>query len=86
MEKCKTIHINEDCTLEMGYEKIILDKLFGALIFCDLRIYPNHKTCEWVIERQVIDKDSNVFWEEVYRVDGQESIYFHDEKQLRLNQ
>lgn len=77
----KTIYIDEDCTLEMGYSKIILDKMFGPLIFCDLRIYPDSKTCEWVIERQVIDKESDVFWEEFCRIGGQESIYFHDEEQ-----
>ena len=75
----KPIHIDEDCILEMGYEKIILDKLFGALIFCNLRIYPNHKTCEWIIEREVINKEGDSSWEEVYRVAGQESIYFHDD-------
>ena len=77
----KTIHVDEDCTLEMGYSKITLDKLFGALIFFNLRIYPDSKTCEWVIERGVIDKESNISWEEVCRIDGQESIYFHDEEQ-----
>ena len=75
----KTIHISEDCILEMSYSKITLDKLFGSLIFCSLRIYPDSKTCEWVIEREVVDEESNISWEEVYRIDGQESIYFHDE-------
>ena len=75
----KTIHIDsKEVTLEMGYSTIILDKLFGALIFCDLRIYPDSKTCEWVVEREVIDKDSNVSWEEMIRINGQESIDFHD--------
>ncbi len=75
----KTIHIDEDCTLEMGYSKIILDKLFGSLIFCGLRIYASHETCEWIIEREVINKEGDSSWEEVHRVDGQESIYFRDE-------
>ena len=78
----KTIHVNEDCILEMGYSKITLDKLFGALIFCNLRIYADSKTCEWIIEREVIDEESNISWEEVYRIDGQESIYFHDEDKI----
>jgi len=75
----------KDYTLEIGYNKIVLDKLFGALIFCDLRVYPDSKTCEWVIERKVYPLDTSnsnacscieTYWEEVCRIDAQESIQF----------
>jgi len=78
--RMKKIHLKyeEDYTLEMCYQRIVLDKLFGALIFCALRIHADANTCEWVIEREVIDKEGDVSWEEVSRIDGQDSIYFHD--------
>ena len=75
-----TIHTEHDVnyTIEVGYNIIFLDKLFGATIFCGLKIWPDSKTCEWVVERQWIDENGDSSWEEVTRIDGQESIYFHD--------
>jgi len=72
------LEYGDNYTIEMGYNKVILNKLFGATIFCDLRVWPDSNNCEWVVERQVINEAGDSFWEEIIRIDGQESIYFHD--------
>ena len=71
----KTISIGSDLTVEMGYQTVILNKLYGATIFCDLKICPSSKTGDWIISRQARDSNNNIYWEEVCRIDGQESLY-----------
>ena len=57
---------------------VIIEKLFGPLIFCDLRITPDINEGEWVVERQRIDGNNETTWEEMSRFDCQESIFFDD--------
>lgn len=56
-------------TLDIGADQpVILDKMYGPLIFANLRVTAEFKTCQWVIERKRIDSGE---WVEVARVDGQ---------------
>lgn len=49
-------------------EPITIEKLYGPLIFADLRVTAHSLTCEWVIERQRINTGS---WSEGARLPGQ---------------
>lgn len=51
-----------------GYVPVVLSKMFGPLIFADLRIRAEHKTCEWIIERQ---NYQTLEWVEFTRIPGQ---------------
>ena len=62
--------------VELGYETVRLDKIFGPLIFMDLRIRADAESCEWVIEQQCLihDKEGNFVctdWKERARIEGQ---------------
>jgi hypothetical protein len=59
----------QSVTVEVGVNQpVTIDKLFGPLIFADVRVTADFKTCEWVIERQRIDSQR---WVEVARIPGQ---------------
>ncbi len=64
----------DDQKILCGYVPVVLMKLFGPLIFCDLRIRANAEACEWIIERQ-----SNCKWVEVARIPGQLDEDFTEE-------
>tara|TARA_R110000744_G_scaffold64675_6_gene133086 strand:+ start:3866 stop:4093 length:228 start_codon:yes stop_codon:yes gene_type:complete len=73
----------QDIKVEVGsHNRAVIDKLFGPLIFCRLRVTAEAKNCEWVIERERTQQDEEGndvdFWEEVVRIDGQESISFRE--------
>ncbi len=55
-----------DQRVMIGYTPVVLEKLFGPLIFMSLRIRPHAETCEWIIERS--NKDG---WQEFCRIPGQ---------------
>jgi hypothetical protein len=54
---------------EVGVDQpVIIDKMFGPLIFAKLRVTAHFETCEWIVERQRIDSCE---WVEVARIPGQ---------------
>lgn len=61
--------------LEMGYDEVILDKLYGSVAFSELRV---RAVCEndfagWIVERECggPHPENGKVWKEVARVDGQ---------------
>lgn len=65
----------KEIKVEVGYESVIIDKLFGPQIFANLRITADPKTNTWLIEREMIDTGE---WQEWVRIPGQISIEFKD--------
>ena len=63
-----------------GDESLMVNKLYGPLIFCGLRITARTKDCRWIVEREVIeiDKQGNdkTYYETILELDGQASIDF----------
>jgi len=60
---------DEIATFLMGCSNmVILDKVFGPLIFANLRIRANFDSCEWIIERERISDGEFI---EVHRIPGQ---------------
>lgn len=51
-----------------GYVPVVLSKMYGPLIFADIRIRADPETCQWIIERENIN---TMEWEEVIRIPGQ---------------
>ena len=72
----------QDQIICTGYVPVVLSKMFGPLIFCDIRIRAVPETCQWVIEVEHITKqpdgDDKVEWREHCRIEGQASIEFND--------
>jgi len=69
--------------LEVCSDTVVhIDKLFGPLIFCEVRIRADQKTADWVVEREWLESDADgnsvCNWREVARFDGQECIDFRD--------
>lgn len=69
--------------VEIGCETVLITKMFGPLIFCDVQITADADTGNWIIEREWIkqDEDGNDYteWEKICEFNGQESISFGDE-------
>ena len=67
--------ISKNTVINMGSDQeIIINKLFGPLDFCSIRITPVVKTCTWKIEKQVIDPNTNIFeWVTVFEFEGQDN-------------
>ena len=69
----------EDKTIEVGYETVTLEKVFGPLIFANIRIRANHEDCTWIIEREMyylfdndsVDSKYETIWQEWIRIPGQ---------------
>ncbi|HID0768106.1 TPA: hypothetical protein ACXDAZ_002636 [Clostridium botulinum] len=74
----KLMEVNMSCN-----QTIQLEKVFGSLIFCGVRITPVFETGNWKIERECINQDEQdndvVTWETVCEFNGQESIHFDEE-------
>lgn len=47
-------HQDKEITVAVGYQSVVMDKVFGASVFMNLRITADINTCEWVIERQTV--------------------------------
>jgi len=64
-------------------DTVIINKLYGPTIFCNLRITARTSDCKWVIERQVIEQDAQgndiSYYETMLEIDGQASIDFREE-------
>ena len=54
-----------DKKIDVGYESVIIEKMFGPLIFASLRIRALPKTNTWLIERQIINNNEWVSWAEI---------------------
>lgn len=63
----------DDQIICCGYVPVVLMKMFGPLIFADIRIRANIGSCEWIIERQCI---KTCEWQEVARIPGQKPEEF----------
>lgn len=57
-----------------SYAPVVIKKLYGPTIFCDIRITASAHDCTWVIEREVCNKDGTYHWETMVEFDGQESL------------
>lgn len=51
-----------------GDEPIVIDKMFGPLVFAPIRVTASIDTCEWIVERLYGENNE---WREVMRVPGQ---------------
>lgn len=58
----------DDQLICCGYVPVVISKMYGPLIFADIRIRADQKTCQWIIERENIN---TMGWEEVIRIPGQ---------------
>jgi hypothetical protein len=65
------VRVNVSCG-----KTVVIDKLYGPLVFADIRVRAEHQNCEWVIERQRIDTSE---WIEVARIPGQIDGEFRDD-------
>jgi hypothetical protein len=69
--------MNEEIKIEIGYQSVVIDKLFGSKIFMNLRITPIIEDCSWKIERLTLIPTSNdeqtheSTWIEFCRIPGQ---------------
>lgn len=54
-------------------QPVIVDKMFGPLVFTAIRVTADFKTCEWVVERQTINTGE---WVEAIRIPGQRDEEF----------
>lgn len=66
--------------VEVGLEPVTVVKLFGPTIFCDVQVQAvlNNEGVYWSIRRQRIDDDGVSSFEEVFRIDAQESLNLKD--------
>lgn len=55
---------------------VIIDKLFGPLVCCQVRISIDYNTKEWVIEREVLTLVGDDYFERVCSFGVQSSIEF----------
>jgi len=51
----------ETRTIEIGTQRVVIDKMFGPTIFAMLRITPDIE-CGWVIERKWIKNGAWIEW------------------------
>lgn len=77
-DKCGEDALDCRCKkIQVGYEAITIDKLFGPQIFANLRIFADPQTNTWVIERERID---TMEWIEWVRIPGQLSLEFREDE------
>lgn len=69
----------EEIKVEIGYESVIIDKMFGPQIFANLRITADPNSNTWLIERQKIDDNK---WIEWVRIPGQLDIEFKSNSEM----
>jgi len=66
--------------INMGSDQeIIINKLFGPLDFCSIRITPVSKTCTWKIEKEIIHQNNSIEWVTVFEFEGQDDNDEDDE-------
>lgn len=71
--KCKTWEVHphqHEITVNIGADQnVIIDKLYGPLAACDVRVRLEFATCEWVFEAHDFNNDT---WVEKGRFFAQE--------------
>jgi hypothetical protein len=71
----ETNGVIDEQAINCGYIPVVLQKMFGPLIFCDIRIRAHYPTCEWIVEKQITitgaDGNDDLKWVEVIRIPGQ---------------
>lgn len=65
----------KEIRVEVGYQSVIIDKMFGPQIFANLKITADPNSNTWLIERQKIDDGE---WVEWVRIPGQLDIEFKE--------
>ncbi len=65
-------------TCEVGYETVVIDKLFGPMIFANLKVRADAESGDWIIERQWIKNGNYIEW---CRIPGQFNDEFSEELQ-----
>lgn len=84
-EKSNEINLHKkSITVNIGGDKTVyIDKLYGPMIFCEVRVTPVVNTCTWKVERLRISQDENgndvQTWETVCEFDAQECISFRED-------
>lgn len=63
----------DDQVINCGFTPVVLDKLFGPLIFANLRIRADIRSCNWIVEREQIKSGQ---WEFVMEIPGQKESDF----------
>lgn len=60
---------DKEITVEVGCgDKVIVDKLFGPLIFTDIKVVADFESGCWIISRRWIKTHK---WQEICRIAGQ---------------
>ena len=71
----------KEYSIEIGsFDSVIIDKMFGPTIYCNLRIIAMGVEGKWIIEREKTVNNENgeykeTVWEKVCEIDAQESIF-----------
>jgi hypothetical protein len=64
--------------IEIGPDEVLtIDKMYGPLVFWDIRVRAESATCEWVVERLYGPGTDD--WREVARIPGQLKSDFVEE-------
>lgn len=66
----------KEIPIEVGYQSVVINKMFGPLIFSSLRITADPKTNTWVVEREIIKTGD---WVEWVSIPGQIDIEFNQD-------
>lgn len=66
---------DQEITVEVGCQSVIIDKLFGPQIFANLRITADATSNTWLIERENISTGKWVQW---VRIPGQIQSEFEE--------
>jgi hypothetical protein len=70
------INGEHDVEIQVGVRaRVMIDKLYGPLVFWPIRVSMDFDTCEWVIERQFGPEG---VWREAVRIPGQLDSDFSD--------
>lgn len=79
-EKCgepslECVSQQKEIKVEVGYQSVLIDKMFGPQIFANLRITADPKSNTWLIERENIH---DAEWVEWIRIPGQLAFEFKE--------
>lgn len=67
----------KEIKVTVGYNAVVIDKLFGSQIFANLRITPDPHSNTWLIERENIKTGEWIAW---IRIPGQIEFEFIEEE------
>lgn len=75
--KRRALKMNKEIKVEIGGQSVIIQKLFGPMIFMELRITAVTENCTWKIERLTLmpthdeQQPQEHIWIEFCRIPGQ---------------